>query len=76
LTLSGSHVPLFDHLVGDGEQCRRHVEAEPFGGLDIVPSLAFRRAISMKKIVFGLGIAGALRFRTKSVLISARYAIE
>jgi hypothetical protein len=31
---------------------------------DIVPSLAFRRAISMKKIVFGLGIAGALTAAT------------
>jgi hypothetical protein len=34
-TLSGSRVPLFDNLVGDGEQRRRHVEAERLGGLEV-----------------------------------------
>jgi hypothetical protein len=31
----GSRVPLFDHLVGDGEQRRRHVEAERLGGPEV-----------------------------------------
>ena len=32
---------LFDHLVGDGEQRRRHVEAECLGGLKIEHELKF-----------------------------------
>src|SRR5258708_37986152 len=34
--------PLFDHLVGAGEQRRRHVEAERLGRLEINGELEFR----------------------------------
>jgi hypothetical protein len=34
---------LFDHLIGDGEQPRRHGKAERFGGLHINNQLEFRR---------------------------------
>jgi hypothetical protein len=33
----------FDHLVGGGEQCRRHSEAERLGGLEIEHQLEFGR---------------------------------
>ena len=34
---------LFDHLVGDGEQCRRNFEPERLGGLEIEHELEFGR---------------------------------
>ena len=33
---------LFDHLVGEGQQCRRNLEAERLGGLKIDDQLEFR----------------------------------
>ena len=37
----GSRVPLFDHLVGEREQRRRHVDAERLRGLEIEHELEF-----------------------------------
>jgi hypothetical protein len=31
--------PLLDHLVGEREQRRRHVEAERLGGLQVMPGV-------------------------------------
>jgi hypothetical protein len=35
--------PLFDHLVGEREQRRRHLEAKRLGGLEVDDELEFRR---------------------------------
>jgi hypothetical protein len=37
--------PLFDHLVGAGEQTCRHVEAERFSGLEIEHEIVFGRCL-------------------------------
>jgi hypothetical protein len=33
--------PLFDHLIGAGDECRRHVEAERPGGFEVDRQLEF-----------------------------------
>jgi hypothetical protein len=49
-TTSGPHalqqsIPLFDHLVGGGEQRRRHIDAERLGSLDVDYQLVFGRRL-------------------------------
>src|SRR5262249_45843477 len=39
----GPSTPSFDHLVGAGEQCRRHLEAENTGGLSVDHQLELGR---------------------------------
>jgi hypothetical protein len=39
----------FDHLVGAGEQCRRHVEAERFRGLALPDSTNLLSVLSLQR---------------------------
>ena len=56
--------PLFDHLVGAGEERRRHGEAERFGGLHIDRQLKFGRCLHRQ--VCGLGAPeGCCRYRRR-----------
>jgi hypothetical protein len=43
---------LFDHLVGTGEQGRRHIKAERSGGLQVDHQLVFGRRLHWKVFEF------------------------
>jgi hypothetical protein len=55
MTLTGSRTILFDHLVGNREQRRRHVEAERLGDLEVQHELEFGGHAGLAKSVSETG---------------------
>ena len=67
---------LFDHLVGEHEQLRWHIEAKHLGGLEIDHELELRRLLNQQvggpsqKWIEGVSCAGQVTFLRGSIHIS------